>query len=97
MWLLLFVALCALDATAAAIPSSTAAARKSVLYLVYDDLRPDLSLYNLSFMKTPHLQKLADSGTVFDRAYCQQTVCAPSRMSFTCVPMFDRSSSNRYR
>ena len=39
-----------------------------VLYIVYDDLRPDLSLYNLSFMHTPNLQKLADSGTVFDRA-----------------------------
>ena len=57
--------------------------RHNVLYIVYDDLRPDLSLYNLTFMHTPHLQKLADSGTVFDRAYCQQTVCAPSRMSFT--------------
>ena len=40
--------------------------------LFQDDLRPDLSLYNLSFMRTPNLQKLADTGTVFDRAYCQQ-------------------------
>ena len=31
-----------------------------------------LSLYNLSFMRTFNLQKLADTGTVFDRAYCQQ-------------------------
>ena len=46
--------------------------RRNVLYIVYDDLRPDLSLYNLSFMRTPNLQKLADTGTVFDRAYCQQ-------------------------
>ena len=62
---------------------AAAGGRKNVLYIVYDDLRPDLSLYNLSFMHTPNLQKLADTGTVFDRAYCQQTVCAPSRMSFT--------------
>ena len=48
--------------------------RRNVLYIVYDDLRPDLSLYNLSFMHTPNLQKLADTGTTFDRAYCQQTV-----------------------
>jgi hypothetical protein len=70
-----------LSATAAV--AAAPAARRNVLYLVYDDLRPDLSLYNLSFMHTPHLQRLADTGTVFDRAYCQQTVCAPSRMSFT--------------
>ena len=48
--------------------------RRNVLYIIYDDLRPDLSLYNLSFMHTPNLQKLADTGTTFDRAYCQQTV-----------------------
>ena len=48
--------------------------KRNVLYIVYDDLRPDLSLYNLSFMRTPNLQKLADTGTTFDRAYCQQTV-----------------------
>ena len=43
-------------------------ADEQVLYMVYNDLRPDLSLYNLSFMHTPNLQKLADTGTVFDRA-----------------------------
>ena len=65
---------------AAAAPPSP---RRNVLYIVYDDLRPDLSVYNLSFMRSPNLQKLADTGVTFDRAYCQQTVCAPSRMSFT--------------
>jgi hypothetical protein len=59
------------------------ASKKNVLYLVFDDLRPDLSFYGETHMSTPHLQKLADSGTVFERAYCQQTVCSPSRMSFT--------------
>ena len=58
--------------------------RRSALFIVFDDLRPDLSMYNnRPQMHTPHLQKLADDGLVFERAYCQQTVCAPSRMSFT--------------
>lgn len=30
---------------------------------------------------TPNLDKLAKSGTVFQRAYCQDGVCVPSRMS----------------
>ena len=46
-----------------------------MLYIVYDDMRPDLSLYGNSFMHTPNLQKLADTGVVFDRAYAQQSVC----------------------
>lgn len=58
-------------------------ATRNVLTIVYDDLRPDLSMYNASWMHTPHLQKLSDDGTVFERAYCQQSVCSPSRMSFT--------------
>lgn len=72
----------------AGVASATLAAdsqRKNVLYIVFDDLRPDLSMYTQGSpaMRTPHLQALADGGLVFERAYCQQTVCAPSRMSFT--------------
>jgi arylsulfatase A-like enzyme len=59
--------------------------KRNVLYIVYDDLRPDLSAYDVQFMKgkTPNLQRLADTGTLFERAYCQQAVCSPSRNSFT--------------
>ena len=66
-------------------PPGYSAARpaRNVLYLVFDDLRPDLSFYGAAWMRTPHLQRLARSGTTFDAAYCQQTVCAPSRMSFS--------------
>eukprot|EP01079_Euglenida_sp_SAG-EU17-18_P009087 gene9087-1633_t len=56
--------------------------QRNVLYLVFDDLRPELSFYGRA-VHSPHLQKLADSGTVFERAYTQIAVCAPSRMSFT--------------
>ena len=63
----------------AATPSS-----RNVLYIVFDDLRPDLSAYDVPFMqgKTPSIQQLADTGTLFERAYCQQAVCSPSRNSF---------------
>ena len=62
--------------------------RRNVLYIVFDDLRPDLSPYQPQedgkrFMHTPHIQKLADTGVVFDRAYVQIAVCSPSRMSFS--------------
>ena len=62
---------------------SVAKPARNVLYLVFDDLRPDLSFYGAKWMSTPNLQSLADSGTTFDHAYCQETVCSPSRMSFT--------------
>jgi len=52
---------------------------RNVLYIVYDDLRPDLSAYDVPFMHTPNIQKLADTGLLFERAYCQEAVCSPSR------------------
>ncbi len=33
------------------------------------------------FCKTPYLEKLAAAGTVFDNAYCNYPLCAPSRFS----------------
>lgn len=63
--------------------NSDPARKRNVLYVVYDDLRPDLSLYGNPFIHSPNMQKLADKGVVFDRAYVQIAVCSPSRMSFS--------------
>ena len=56
---------------------------RNVLYIVFDDLRPELSAYGRQHMVTPNIQKLADSGLVFERAYAQEAVCSPSRNSFS--------------
>jgi len=55
---------------------------KNVLFIVVDDLRPEISAYGHHYMKTPHLDKLASEGTVYTRAYVQYSFCAPSRNSF---------------
>ena len=55
---------------------------KNVLYIVVDDLRPQLGAYGQREMYTPNIDKLANQSLVFERAYCQQAVCAPSRNSF---------------
>src|SRR5262245_24538851 len=60
---------------------SVAAERTNVLLIVADDLRVDLGCYG-STAKTPHLDALAARGVRFDRAYCQQALCNPSRSSF---------------
>ena len=55
---------------------------KHVLYVLVDDLRPSLSPYGQTQVHTPNIQQLADHATVFERAYCQEAVCSPSRNSF---------------
>ncbi len=56
-----------------------AAERLNVLFIPVDDLKPTISCYGDSVAKTPNLDRLAARGTVFERAYCMQAVCAPSR------------------
>ena len=55
--------------------------RKNVLFLAIDDLRPELGCYGNPIVKSPHIDKLASQGVIFERNYCQQAVCGPSRAS----------------
>eukprot|EP01047_Picozoa_sp_COSAG01_P086017 COSAG01_NODE_19154_length_1027_cov_1.979526_1_plen_227_part_01 len=54
----------------------------NVLYILVDDLRPELQPFGQTYAHTPHIQAFADGGMVFQNAYCQISVCSPSRMSF---------------
>ena len=55
--------------------------RPNVLFIAVDDLRTELNCYGEKHMHTPNIDRLAAQGTLFEKAYCQQAVCAPSRNS----------------
>ena len=58
-----------------------ASERPNVLFVVVDDMRVELGCYGQSHVQSPHLDALAGRAMRFDRAYCQQAVCNPSRAS----------------
>lgn len=63
----------------AAVFQGLAAGRPNVLLLCVDDLKPALGCYGDPLAKSPNLDRLAARGVRFERAYCNQAVCAPSR------------------
>ena len=74
--LLAFTATCGFTATAEP-------GKYNVLFIISDDLTYNaLSCYGNQVCKTPNIDKLADSGIRFTRAYCQGTYCGPSRAAF---------------
>ena len=55
---------------------------KNILFIMCDQLRFDyLSCYGHPHLDTPNIDKLAERGVRFDRAYAQSPVCGPSRAS----------------
>jgi arylsulfatase A-like enzyme len=53
---------------------------KNILFLWTDEQRPDtIGAYGNPRIKTPNLDRLAQTGVLFEQAYCAQPVCTPSR------------------
>ena len=55
--------------------------KPNVLFIAIDDLRPELGCYGTNYIKSPNLDKLASSGTVFMNHFVQVPTCGASRFS----------------
>ena len=55
--------------------------RMNVLFIVADDMRPELGCYGVEDILSPHIDALAAHSTVFMNAYCNVPVSGASRAS----------------
>ncbi len=53
----------------------------NILFIAVDDLRPELGCYGIQQIKSPNIDRLAESGLMFMRSYCNIPVCGASRAS----------------
>lgn len=55
--------------------------RQNILFIVCDDLRPELGCYGRKQIKSPNIDRWATQSVLFDRAYCNIAVSGASRAS----------------
>jgi iduronate 2-sulfatase len=93
----LLLALCS-----AFVTTALAATRPNVLLVCVDDLKPALGCYGDKIVKSPNVDRLAARGMLFERAYCNQAVCAPSRNALmtgirpTSMGIYDLGTNFRF-
>ena len=61
---------------------AAAAEQPNVLLIVSEDNGPQLGCYGETRVTTPHLDGLAATGVLYERAYVPYSVCSPSRAAF---------------
>ncbi len=63
--------------------------KPNVLFIAFDDLRPQIGAYGEPEPITPNIDKLADEATRFDKAYVSYPLCSPSRAAMLTGVRFD--------
>ena len=53
--------------------------RPNILVIIVDDLRPEVAAYGDRIARTPNIDRLADTGVLFENAFAAVPVCGASR------------------
>lgn len=62
--------------------TAAAAAAPNFVWIIADDMSPDIGAYGLKEVSTPNLDRLAAEGRRYTRAYATAPVCSSSRSAF---------------
>ncbi|MGC3965816.1 MAG: sulfatase [Pirellulales bacterium] len=65
--------------SASVVAAAAPAERPNILWIIVDDMSPNLSCYGEKLIQTPHVDRLAREGIRFSQAFTTAPVCSPSR------------------
>ena len=70
--------------TACLLTSASASAddRPNILWIIVDDMSANFSCYGETAIETPHLDRMAQNGVMFSRAFVTAPVCSTNRSAF---------------
>lgn len=81
-WCVLFLAMNSALADHAKSDEPNSKAKPNILWIISDDLSPDLGCYGETAVSTPHLDRLASTSTRYTNAFATCPTCSPSRSAF---------------
>lgn len=64
------------------VETTTKKAKPNIVWLIAEDLSPDLGCYGNTLVSTPNVDKLAANGILFENAFATAPVCSASRSAF---------------
>ena len=56
--------------------------KPNIIWIVAEDICPDLACYGSRYVKTPNIDRLAAQGVRYNNAFATSPVCSPSRSAF---------------
>jgi arylsulfatase A-like enzyme len=62
-------------------PESKGKEKPNILFIAIDDLRPELGCYGNEYIRSPHIDRLAETGAVFTNHFASVPTCGASRYS----------------
>ena len=56
--------------------------KPNILWIIIEDMSPDLGCYGHDLVKTPHIDRLAEQGIRYNNVFATGVACSPSRTAF---------------
>ncbi|WP_020533098.1 sulfatase family protein [Flexithrix dorotheae] len=71
--------------------------RPNIIWLMAEDIGPDIECYGMEAVKTPVLNKLAENGLKFNNCFVTNPICSPSRSAMMTGVMQNKINAQHHR